>query len=490
MQKLGCYSVLGVALLAMQQAPAAQFIPLSDLVPGIQLSEVRDVSNDGSTVVGSYSFDGVTGRPFRWRLGVGLVELLRPNLEPINGNTVTVSADGRKILGVDADFGPFLWTEGVGTEYLNLFATDVHQVTDMSADGSVIVGEVRRESPQGSYYEAFRWRAANGVTIIDALPESNGGHPSGPNVSDDGTTVVGNHSFFHPDHSIDTDYAFRWTESEGTVSLGSPSGTTRSLAIEASADGSEILGQSFVSGSNSNHFRWRDAPGFEMLGPHPDAAAAGMAYSAQDITPDGDLIVGSAVVSEGSPIEREPFVWDEVRRFRSLRTILDSATGTPLTGWHDLGIADAISADGTVIAGYGKPNSSGPSAREQGWVMLFEPIEIDPPLGDYNRDGIVDAADYVVWRKLLGDLVQPCSGPDANCNGFVDNTDYQTWRSDYGRSVIANVASAEERQSSAAANVPEPASLPFYLLAPALMVSMRRVGGRRIRRADCSFWSD
>jgi uncharacterized membrane protein len=367
-----CVALILVALL-WKPVFAAQFIPLSDLVPAMELSEVRDVSNDGSTVIGAYSPDGVTGRAFHWRLGVGLVELLRPNLEPINGLTIAVSPDGGKVLGVDVDFGPFLWTEGAGTQFLNIFATDVYQVLDMSADGSVIVGEVRRESPQGSYYEAFRWNPTNGVTIINALSESNGGHTSSPKVSDDGTTVVGIHSFYHPDQTIDTDYAFVWTEEEGTINLGSPIGSTRSLGIEASANGSVILGQAL--GPSSDHFLWREASGFDLLGPYPDAVGEGTAYSAQDITPDGDLIAGFAIVSEGSPNMREPFVWDETRGFRSLRTILDTATGTPLTGWGDLGVGNAISADGTVIVGYGTPDGG---QREQGWVMLFERGEIIP----------------------------------------------------------------------------------------------------------------
>jgi uncharacterized membrane protein len=464
--------VYGVLIVPL--ADAAQFIPLSDLVPGMQLSEVRDVSNDGSTVVGSYSFDGVTGRPFRWRLGVGLVELLRPNLEPINGNTVAVSADGRKILGVDADFGPFLWTEGVGTEYLNLFPGAVHDVQDMSADGSVIVGNVERKriGPLGDYYEAFRWSAANGVTVINSLPQSNDGHPYARGISDDGSTIVGAHDFRNSDHTPNTEYAFSWSESGGTVSLGAPSGTVGSNAIDSSADGSVVLGPARINNNTFNHFLWSATTGFHMFGPYSGTPNGGMAYFAQDITSDGDQVVGAAIRSETSR-DREPFIWDDVRRFRSLRTILDAATSSPLVGWGDLGVADAISADGTVIGGYGVPDGED---QDQGWVMLFEPIEIDPPIGDYNRDGIVDAADYVVWRNLLGDLVQPCSGPDANCNGFVDNTDYQTWRSDYGRSVIGVTAAAADFELAV---IPEPASLLLWTLAGMWMIKCRSANSRK-----------
>lgn len=356
-------------LLLLSRTYAAQFIPLSDLVPGMQVSEVRDVSNDSTTVVGAY-FNGTVSRAFHWRLGIGLVEMLRPNLEPINGLSVAVSADGHKVLGTDAEFGPFLWTEGGGSTFLNLFPGESFSVSDLSADGTVVVGNVKRETPQGVYEEPFLWSETSGITVIDPIAAANGGRPYAHAVSDDGSTVVGVHAYYSTGQPP-IGLAFRWTEAGGTESLGTPIGSDHSTGIEASADGAAILGQSLP---NSNHFIWRESSGFQMLGPHPDAAENGTAYSAQDMTSDGKLVVGFAHVAGN----REPFVWDESRGFRNLRTILDSATFTPLAGWDDLGVADAISENGTVIIGYGTPNSSNPPVREQGWVMLFEPGEIVP----------------------------------------------------------------------------------------------------------------
>jgi hypothetical protein len=68
------------------------------------------------------------------------------------------------------------------------------------------------------------------------------------------------------------------------------------------------------------------------------------------------------------------------------------------------------------------------------------------PLGDYNHNGTVDAADYVIWRKTLGvrdDGMDPAENMAANGNNegasenFIDEADYQTWRMNYGlKSVI------------------------------------------------------
>ncbi len=50
--------------------------------------------------------------------------------------------------------------------------------------------------------------------------------------------------------------------------------------------------------------------------------------------------------------------------------------------------------------------------------------------GDYNADGKVDAADYVVWRKTRGQSVSPAfSQADDNGDSHVTDADYNAWRS-------------------------------------------------------------
>jgi hypothetical protein len=53
--------------------------------------------------------------------------------------------------------------------------------------------------------------------------------------------------------------------------------------------------------------------------------------------------------------------------------------------------------------------------------------------GDYNVDGVVDAADYAVWRNSLGTHVIPGTGADGDGNGFVDNDDYEIWINNFGQ---------------------------------------------------------
>jgi subtilisin-like proprotein convertase family protein len=55
--------------------------------------------------------------------------------------------------------------------------------------------------------------------------------------------------------------------------------------------------------------------------------------------------------------------------------------------------------------------------------------------GDYNRDNVVDSADYVLWRKSMGQTVPPFSGADGDGNGTIGRVDYDVWRTNFGETV-------------------------------------------------------
>jgi subtilisin-like proprotein convertase family protein len=58
-----------------------------------------------------------------------------------------------------------------------------------------------------------------------------------------------------------------------------------------------------------------------------------------------------------------------------------------------------------------------------------------PPFlaGDFNSDGFVDSADFVVWRRQTGASVPNFSGADGDGDGDVDQDDYNVWRANFGR---------------------------------------------------------
>ena len=56
-------------------------------------------------------------------------------------------------------------------------------------------------------------------------------------------------------------------------------------------------------------------------------------------------------------------------------------------------------------------------------------------VGDYNSDGTVDAADYIVWRSTQGSTTDLRA--DGNRDGRVDAADHDLWKANLGQSAAA-----------------------------------------------------
>jgi T5SS/PEP-CTERM-associated repeat protein len=84
---------------------------------------------------------------------------------------------------------------------------------------------------------------------------------------------------------------------------------------------------------------------------------------------------------------------------------------------------------------------------------------VQAPDGDYNRDGAVDTADFIVWRRMLGQTGNRLAA-DGNGDGTVDQSDHSFWRIRFGNSIHSGSAAI-----GAAASVPEPTGAVLLLLA-------------------------
>jgi hypothetical protein len=87
--------------------------------------------------------------------------------------------------------------------------------------------------------------------------------------------------------------------------------------------------------------------------------------------------------------------------------------------------------------------------------------------GDYSRNGVVDAADYTLWRDTLGQTIGTLAA-DGDASGVIDSGDLAFWQS--RMSAVA--------PQPVAVNVPE---------ASAALLILLGFGSLRVRPAACSF---
>jgi hypothetical protein len=142
--------------------------------------------------------------------------------------------------------------------------------------------------------------------------------------------------------------------------------------------------------------------------------------------------------------------------------------------WRQLTVPAAVAPVGTafvrVSAGATAMGNSGINPQS----AMFDDFSLNSSAvagvpGDYNNNGTVDTADYVLWRKG-GPLQNEVDNP-----GTVNAADYTEWRSRFGNTG-AGTGNGNLLRGPLAANVPEPAALWVALigLAGSLGIRSRR----------------
>ena len=96
-------------------------------------------------------------------------------------------------------------------------------------------------------------------------------------------------------------------------------------------------------------------------------------------------------------------------------------------------------------------------------IARFSIVAFEGFAGDFNDDGVVDAADYTVWRDALAanpNDDSPLNGA-GNGDGVIDIQDYDLWVNNFGSG------------SSVATSIPEPAAISLAVLLIGLGVVRR-----------------
>ncbi len=150
----------------------------------------------------------------------------------------------------------------------------------------------------------------------------------------------------------------------------------------------------------------------------------------------------------------------------------------------------AVLASGTFASGYGPTFPAGVSLSGSVYKTLGTATTVGDRSGldeavltatlrtnlmtaDYNRNGVIDAADYTVWRDTLGATVSPGTGADGSRNGVIDQADYTFWVAAWPTNPPAVPLSAA---------IPEASAFFSAAFAGGAMVAFRRLNRRPSNR--------
>ena len=285
-------------------AASQGMVGLGDLAGGAFHSSARSISANGRVIVGfgfgpAQSFGGPQFA-VKWVDG-GPGEKIGPSFTgyylPIAFDT---SADGSVIVGGANQFGgtaagqAYRWTSSTGAVGLGDLPgghpDPSSGASATSAGGEVIVGVANTLSN-----EAFRWTPDSGLLGLGCLSPGNCG---ATDVSSDGSVVVG------WSNTSAGGRGFIWTEAAGMAPLNPLSDNSDSAAFAISGDGNVILGASdSVSGRRivlwnrlGNSFDLADILGIELGNIALDGWKLGEAVG---LNFDGTVIVGTGTNPKG-----------------------------------------------------------------------------------------------------------------------------------------------------------------------------------------------
>ena len=250
-----------------------------------------------------------------------------------------VSGDGTVVVGESRvnisennwTYHAFIWTPQDGMVDLGTLGGNYSYARVVSYDGSAVIGQSGLTESYSSN-RAFRWTAADGMQDLGTL---GGDYTYAQDLDDDGSVVVG---YSYTDTSNNYHHAFRWTAAGGMQDLGTLGGQW-SYAIATNADGSVVVGEADIDASTNNNdyraFRWTQAGGMVNLG------TLGGDYSyANDVDASGDVVIGHSSVDTANNYYHA-FRWTQAGGMQDLGTL----GGTYSYARH-------VSRDGSTVVGH------------------------------------------------------------------------------------------------------------------------------------------
>ena len=341
------------------------------LLPTQNEAEIHAISADGSAVAGY-----MQGSQFYWSEDVGFI-----TLGSLGGAYPSyardISGDGSTVIGTAYDSAnkgrAFVWTKGQSglTNIDTLF--DSSSATLVNADGSVVAGNGYMAQWQS---RGFRWTEAGGMVDIGDL---GGGATDLYGMSRDGNVLVGS------SHDGTTYKAFRYEAAAGQMTNLGTLGGNKSQALATNADGSVVVGTADNADNDRQAFRWTEESGMLTIEQWlSDNGVTSISFSPQiasHVSDDGNVVAGTTADSNtfyarvgngenSGVIELEEFLPTVANAgaaavtayVRSADTVMFGAQGQPMRnlltpgqkavwGTVDLGYDDSQVANGGLAVG-------------------------------------------------------------------------------------------------------------------------------------------
>lgn len=251
------------------------------------------------------------------------------------GMPTDISADGSVIVGNTAEWEAFRWTKHDG--FVRLGRQGPRAGTpDVSDNGTKVSATI--SSADETYYTWGLWTSGSGWQELmpPAPPDGtllSGSYGSLHGMSGDGKTACG---FYWASGKA---HAAFWTQASGVVNLGVEFPTRNSRANDANYDGSVVVGWDEASVGNWRAAVWVDS--VRTILTHYEAFC-----EADAVTPDGKVVVGQSWDSTTTTPVAAVWRWNGSQWVEELLGVLP---GT-FPG-YGLSVAHDVTADGSMIVG-------------------------------------------------------------------------------------------------------------------------------------------
>jgi len=322
------------------------FKGLGDLPGGEFYSRANSISSDGNTVVG-VSKSQNQNQSFVWTEDSNMFNLGDVSGSYFKGHAIDVSADGSAIIGLgdirsNVIQDPYIYKSSEGLFLLDeIFNSEYYlEPYAISADANVIVG---RAINQDNKYAPFRWAQQENVTILADFTD----YCYAADVSADGSVVVGQYN----------NRAFKWTQQDGFQFLAEPYSAAQAISPDAAVIVGRVDNEPYYWKNDDTENYLDHTSRNQAISSAYAAANAGNTIVGRftDDHPYGQAFIWRPTFLTNS---YSSYSIDLNNNLRNLKDVLQHDYNLDLDGWI-LRSATDVSADGTVIVGNGiDPNGN------------------------------------------------------------------------------------------------------------------------------------